>query len=126
MERASGTHLKARYSSLLPATLDGDAHALHSAFHLRSDDSERTLQARTCAPARLHRLHRLHRLAPWQSGAALFSGMYPNATAPYSAAAIVPMHVVLAESLGGVGDSMMPSATVCEPQLDPNLHLAAA
>ena len=50
MEHASGTHLKERYSSLLPATLDGDGQ---STFFLRSDDSERTLQ----------------------SAAALFSGM---------------------------------------------------
>ena len=50
MEHASGTHLKERYSSLLPTTLDGDGQ---STFYLRSDDSERTLQ----------------------SAAALFSGM---------------------------------------------------
>ena len=50
MEHASGAHLKERYSSLLPTTLDADGQ---STFYLRSDDSERTLQ----------------------SAAALFSGM---------------------------------------------------
>ena len=42
MEHASGAHLKERYSSLLPTTLDGDGQ---STFYLRSDDSERTLQS---------------------------------------------------------------------------------
>ena len=75
MEHASGTHLKERYSSLLPTTLDGDGQ---STFYLRSDDSERTLQ----------------------SGAALFSGMYPDAAAPDGGSAtIVPMHIILAAAL---------------------------
>ena len=42
MEHASGAHLKERYSSLLPTTLDADGQ---STFYLRSDDSERTLQS---------------------------------------------------------------------------------
>ena len=100
MEHASGTHLKERYSSLLPTTLDGDGQ---STFYLRSDDSERTLQ----------------------SGAALFSGMYPDAAAQDGGSAtIVPMHTILAEALGGIGDSIMPSATVC-PALDGAYRRAA-
>ena len=100
MEHASGTHLKERYSSLLPTTLDGDGQ---STFYLRSDDSERTLQ----------------------SGAALFSGMYPDATAPDGGSAtIVPMHIILAAALGGIGDSIMPSTILC-PALEGAYRRAA-
>ena len=93
MEWASGTHLKQLYASLLPTTFEGN----EGAFYLRSDDSERTMQ----------------------SGASLFSGMYPNETA------IVPMHTILPEALGGVGDTLLPSVTAC-PALDEAYRRAAS
>ena len=52
--------------------------------------------------------------------------MYPDAATPDgSSATIVPVHTILGEALGGVGDSILPSATVC-PALEGAYRRAAA
>jgi len=51
--------------------------------------------------------------------------MYPDAATPDGGSAtIVPVHAILGEALGGVGDSILPSATVC-PALEGAYRRAA-